>query len=98
MQALKITGIIDLKSWADLIIQKKIVFEFHEAVKQHVLPLVNKIYQKKKEKLGLDTLRPWDIEAEPEGTKPLHPFKTGKNCEIKQLNVLHSFVPSLEIA
>ncbi len=23
-------------------------------------------------------LRPWDIEAEPEGTKPLTPFKTGK--------------------
>lgn len=49
-------------------------FAFHEAVKQHVLPLVNIIYQKKKEKLGLDSLRPWDIDAEPEGTNALKPF------------------------
>jgi oligoendopeptidase F len=47
---------------------------FHEGVKLHVMPLVNKIYEAKKQKLGVDTLRPWDIEAEPKGTKPLHPF------------------------
>lgn len=51
---------------------------FHEAVKQHVMPLVNRIYQKKREKLGLDMLRPWDIEAEPEGSSPLKPFTTGQ--------------------
>jgi oligoendopeptidase F len=55
---------------------KQDCYNFHEAVKQHVLPLVNIIYQKKKEKLGLDTLRPWDIDAEPQGTQPLHPFAT----------------------
>ncbi len=57
---------------------KEDCFKFHEAVKQHVLPLVNIIYQKKKEKLGLQTLRPWDIDAEPEGIKPLQPFKTSE--------------------
>jgi oligoendopeptidase F len=55
---------------------KEDCFQFHEAVRQHVIPLVNKIYQKKKEKLKLDPLRPWDIEAEPEGTLPLTPFST----------------------
>lgn len=57
---------------------KQDCFDFHEAVKQHVLPLVNMIYQKKKEKLGLDILRPWDLEAEPSGTTALQPFTTGK--------------------
>jgi oligoendopeptidase F len=57
---------------------KQDCFDFHEAVKQHVMPLVNMIYQKKKEKLGLDTLRPWDLEAEPAGTTTLQPFTTGK--------------------
>ncbi len=52
-------------------------FKFHEAVKIHVLPLVNKIYRKKKEALGLDELRPWDLEAERQGVKALQPFKTG---------------------
>jgi oligoendopeptidase F len=56
---------------------KEDCYKFHEAVKRHVLPLVNIIYQKKKEKLGLDVLRPWDIDAEPAGIKPLHPFKNG---------------------
>ena len=56
---------------------KEDTFRFHESVKLHVLPLVNKIYANKKKKLNLETLRPWDIEAEPEGTKPLTPFETG---------------------
>ena len=57
---------------------KEDCFQFHEAVKLHVLPLVAQINMHKKEKLGVDTLRPWDTEAEPEGIEPLHPFKTGK--------------------
>jgi oligoendopeptidase F len=57
---------------------KENCFQFHEAVKLHVLPLIEKIYEKKKQKLGLETLRPWDTEAEPEGIRPLHPFEGGK--------------------
>jgi len=57
--------------------------KFHESVKLHVLPLVEKIYQQKKEKLGLDTLRPWDTEAEPAGIKPLHPFEGGRELLAK---------------
>ncbi|RZM01045.1 MAG: M3 family oligoendopeptidase, partial [Pedobacter sp.] len=51
--------------------------QFHEAVKLHVMPLVNQLYAAKKAKLGLKTLRPWDIDAEPAGIEPLHPFKNG---------------------
>jgi len=43
------------------------------------LPRVNIIYQNKKEKLGVDTLRPWDIDAEAQGVKPLRPFETGED-------------------
>ena len=57
---------------------KEDCFQFHEAVKQHVLPLVNQINEKKKKKLGLERLRPWDLEAEPAGVQPLVPFKTGE--------------------
>lgn len=57
---------------------KEDCFQFHEAVKLHVMPLVNQIYEAKKKKLGLDTLRPWDVEAEPAGILPLRPFKTGE--------------------
>ncbi len=73
---------------------KEDCFKFHEAVKQHVLPLVNIIYQKKKEKLGLDNLRPWDIDAAPEGIKPLQPFKTSEELierSIACFSKLHPF-------
>ncbi|GAA4301370.1 M3 family oligoendopeptidase [Compostibacter hankyongensis] len=52
-------------------------FRFHEAIRQHVLPLVEKVLLRQKEKLQLDVLRPWDTAAEPAGIKPLEPFKTG---------------------
>lgn len=53
---------------------KEDCFHFHDAVKEYVLPLVGKINEAKRKKLGLDTLRPWDTEAEPAGTAPLRPF------------------------
>src|SRR6185437_2845047 len=56
---------------------KEDCFRFHEAVREYVVPLVNKINEKKKKKLGLATLRPWDVEAEPEGVQPLRPFSNG---------------------
>jgi oligoendopeptidase F len=64
---------------------KEDCYQFHEAVKLHVMPLVNQIYENKKKKLRLDTLRPWDIEAEPAGIQPLRPFKTGEELTEKTI-------------
>lgn len=66
---------------------------FHEAVKLHVLPLVNEIYERKRKALSLDTLRPWDLEAEPAGTKPLHPFKTGDELLQKSVECFNKLNP-----
>ena len=65
---------------------KKDCYQFHEAVKQYVMPLVNQIYENKKKKLGLDSLRPWDIDAEPSGIKPLHPFQTSEELIEKTIS------------
>lgn len=72
---------------------KEECFKFHEAVKQHVMPLVNKIYRKKQELLGVDTLRPWDLEAEPEDTTPLHPFKTSDEMLSKSIECFNQLNP-----
>ncbi|MFT3748308.1 MAG: M3 family oligoendopeptidase [Agriterribacter sp.] len=64
---------------------KQDCFDFHEGVKQYVMPLVDKINKKKKKKLGIDILRPWDTEAEAEGTAPLCPFKDGKELLEKSI-------------
>lgn len=73
---------------------KEDCFAFHEAVKQHVLPLVADIYRKKQNKLGLDTLRPWDTEAEPVGVQPLRPFKTGEELLQKTIECFSQLRPS----
>jgi oligoendopeptidase F len=72
---------------------KENCFQFHEAVKQNVMPLADQIYEKKKNKLGLDPLRPWDTEAEPAGVNPLNPFKTGDELLKKTLRCLDEVNP-----
>lgn len=72
---------------------KEDCYQFHEAVKQHILPLVEQIYEKKKKKLGLDKLRPWDLEAEPEGINPLRPFSTGQELLDKSISVFQQIRP-----
>lgn len=72
---------------------KEDCYQFHEAVKQHVMPLVNQLYRAKKEKLGLDSLRPWDIDAEPAGIKPLRPFSTGTELTEKTIRCFRQLKP-----
>jgi oligoendopeptidase F len=72
---------------------KEDTFQFHDSVKKHVVPLVTKIYQHKKEKLHLEQLRPWDMEAEPEGTEPLSPFATGKELLDKTIECFSRIRP-----
>jgi oligoendopeptidase F len=64
---------------------KEDCFQFHASVKAGVLPLVDFLYDRKRQKLGLDALRPWDTEAEPEGIRPLTPFSTGEELVDKTI-------------
>ncbi len=72
---------------------KEDCFQFHEAIKLHVLPLIDKIYARKKKKLRLDVLKPWDTEAEPAGTKPLRPFTDGKDLFEKSVACFEQLNP-----
>jgi oligoendopeptidase F len=72
---------------------KEDCYRFHDSVKQHVLPLVNKIFEKKKKKLQLTDLRPWDLEAEREGTKALTPFQTGDELLNKSIDCFTQLRP-----
>ncbi|HJY22557.1 MAG TPA: M3 family oligoendopeptidase, partial [Hanamia sp.] len=72
---------------------KEDCFRFHDSVKEHVLPLVHKIYEKKREKLHLEKLRPWDTEVEPDDTKPLVPFENGKDLINKTIECFTQLRP-----
>lgn len=68
-------------------------FQFHDAVKLHVMPLIEKIYARKKAKLGVEALKPWDLEAEPAGTKPLRPFTDGQDLYEKSVACFEQIDP-----
>lgn len=57
---------------------KEDCFDFHQSVKDEIVPLVKKFSQKKAELMGKEKLKPWDSQVDPLGRKPLKPFKDGK--------------------
>lgn len=68
-------------------------FAFHEAVREHILPLNKMLTEYRKQRLGLDTMRPWDGSAEPEGVEPLQPFETGEELAQKATQVFDKLRP-----
>jgi len=72
---------------------KEDCFQFHAAIKEHIVPLVKTIQDKQRDKLGLDVLKPWDTDAEPAGTKPLEPFHTGEELVNKAIETFDELGP-----
>src|SRR5260370_18280021 len=46
---------------------------FHVAVEEAVLPAIERINDRRRRRMGLDALRPWDMTADPLGPPPLKP-------------------------
>lgn len=51
-------------------------FQYHEGVERAALPLVRQLHEERRRKLGVDTLRPWDLQVDPLNRPPLRPFTT----------------------
>jgi len=60
---------------------------FHEAIEKVVMPFANKLMKERKEKLGLETLKPWDLSVDPDGREPLTPFENAEELEEKCHNI-----------
>ena len=48
---------------------------FHESAEKAIRPLVRRIQEKRAKRMGLGSLRPWDLSVDPEGRPPLKPFQ-----------------------
>jgi oligoendopeptidase F len=70
-------------------------FEFHEAVAETVVPLLNQLASKRKTSMDLVELRPWDKSVDPLGRKPLKPFETGEEMLSKTITVFDKLDPFL---
>lgn len=49
-------------------------YQFYEAVKKHVVPVVDELQRKHQRELGLADYKLWDTQAVPQGKRPLKPF------------------------
>jgi oligoendopeptidase F len=49
---------------------------FHEAVERTAAPAVARVMEHRRQRLGLEALRPWDLAVDPYRAAPLRPFET----------------------
>jgi oligoendopeptidase F len=49
--------------------------QFHESIKATVVPLLNELHKEKKEKLGVESFKPYDTEVDPSGKSALNPYQ-----------------------
>jgi oligoendopeptidase F len=50
------------------------VARFRDAIEQVVVPLARDLQEQRRQALGVETLRPWDLSVDPLGRPPLRPF------------------------
>lgn len=51
-------------------------YSFHDAVSATFVPALIEQHDERKSKMGVDSLRPWDLSHDPEGAEPLKPYET----------------------
>ena len=68
---------------------------FHRAVESTVAPAVERLMEHRRERLGLDAVRPWDTQVELEGPRPLKPFSDVKGLVEPARRVFASLDPEL---
>ncbi len=74
---------------------KEDCFDFHEAVAQTVVPLLNEMATEHKKALNVSELRPYDKAVDPNNRPPLKPFSTGEDLLEKTITVFTKLDPFL---
>ena len=70
-------------------------YEFHEAIEKEIVPLLKEQAEKRAELLGLEELKPWDMEVSTSGKPALKPFKNGEELIDKTITAFTAIDPKL---
>ncbi len=70
-------------------------FDFHEAIKYEVVPVLNELSTIRKRKLNVDSLKPWDKAVDLEGRPALKAFDNGKDLTEKSIECFRRLDPFL---
>ncbi len=68
---------------------------FHRAVETVVMPAIERLHGVRRARLGLDRLRPWDLQVTLYRDEPLHPFESGADLAAKARRLFDRLDPGL---
>ncbi|MVN92353.1 M3 family oligoendopeptidase [Mucilaginibacter aquatilis] len=70
-------------------------YDFHAAIETEIVPILREQAQKRQEALGLESLKPWDMDVDVTGKPALKPFANGDdliNKSIQCFNAIDSYL------
>lgn len=70
-------------------------YAFHEAIEKEIVPILKQQAEKRAELLGLEELKPWDMEVSTSGKAALKPFKNGDELIDKTIAAFTAIDPKL---
>lgn len=66
---------------------------FHAAIEEVVVPAAQRVYERRRQRLGIEATRPWDRNVDQFGGSSLRPAKTVPELNSKALNVFEKVDP-----
>jgi oligoendopeptidase F len=70
-------------------------YAFHHAVERFLVPVVSRLYEQRRQRLGIGSVRPWDREVDVSGEPPLKPYDSADELEEGVVAMLHHVDPVL---
>ena len=67
---------------------------FHAGIEQVFVPAAKRVYERRRARLGIDTVRPWDIYMDPLGDSPIKPYESMEEFKAKLQAVFEKVDPA----
>ncbi len=68
---------------------------FLDAIAEVVVPAASQVYERRRQMLGYETLRPWDLNIDPLGRDPLRPFADVDELKARAADIFRRLDPQL---
>jgi len=70
-------------------------YDFHEAIENEIVPILKEQAEKRAEALGLEEVKPWDLDVSTSGKPALKPFQNGNELIEKTITAFNAIDPKL---
>ena len=70
-------------------------FDLHAAIEAHVVPVVSRMAEERRRRLGVPALRPWDLKVDPDGAAAVRAFDGEDEFKRKVSGLFHALDPEL---